>query len=137
MTVEQRDAFLRGTRIAILGSLYDTGAPTAIPVWFDWDGESATVFTSATSEKIRRLKADPRACLTVAEPVGAREAWVTIEGEATIEESGGIELARQLAARYYTPERVREVMPSWEAMASRWVVIRIRPTRIRSVAPGG
>ncbi|MGH2633068.1 MAG: hypothetical protein ACRDG3_06625 [Tepidiformaceae bacterium] len=70
--------------------------------------------------------------LSVEEPVGVSEAWVTIEGVAGVESSGGIELARRLAARYYTPERLAVVMPEWEKMADEWVVLRITPKRIRS-----
>ncbi len=136
MTDSQRDAFLAGARIATLVSLNPDGSPTAVPVWFEWDGKTATVFTSATSLKVRRIQQDNRVALTVAEPVGVREAWVTIEGIASIEDKGGIELARRLAPRYYTPERAAAVMPGWEAAAASWVVIRITPTRIRSVAPG-
>lgn len=132
----QRDAFLAGTRIATLVSLNPEGSPTGVPVWFEWDGKTATVFTSGTSPKVGRIRQDNRVCLTVAEPAGLREAWVTIDGTAAIEASGGIELARRLADRYYTPERVAQVMPGWEKMADRWVVIRITPTRIRSVGPG-
>ncbi len=41
----QRDAFLSGTRIATLVSMNPGGSPTAVPVWFEWDGSTATVFT--------------------------------------------------------------------------------------------
>ncbi len=132
MTHEQRDAFLRETRIAKLVTLQTDGSPTVVPVWFEWDGSTAAVFTSRTSPKIRRVRTDPRVALTVEQPVGVSEAWVTIEGTVAIEERGGIELARRLAGRYYTPARVAAVMPSWEKMADDWVVLRITPRRIRS-----
>jgi len=132
MTREQRDAFLQETRIAKLATLQADGSPTVVPVWFEWDGTTAAVFTSRTSPKIRRLQADPRVALSVEEPVGVSEAWVTIEGTVAIEERGGIELARRLADRYYTPEKVAAVMPGWEKMADDWVVLRITPSRIRS-----
>ena len=132
MSPTQRDAFLSQARIATLTTLNADGSPTAVPVWFEWDGKEATVFTSAASPKIRRIRRDNRVSLTVAEPVGVKEAWVTIEGTAAIEPKGGIELARRLAPRYYTPERVAEVMPGWERDAANWALIRITPTRIRS-----
>ena len=132
MTPEQRDAFLNETRIAKLATLQADGSPTIVPVWFEWDGSTAAIFTSRTSPKIKRLRADARVAFSVEQPVGVSEAWVTIEGTVTIESDGGIELARRLAARYYSPERVAAVMPGWEAMADEWVVLRITPTRIRS-----
>lgn len=132
MTNEQRDAFLQETRIAKLATLHSDGSPTIVPVWFEWDGTTAAVFTSRASAQVRRLQADPRVALSVEEPVGVSEAWVTIEGNAAIESSGGIELARRLAARYYTPERAAAIMPAWEKMADEWVVLRITPKHIRS-----
>lgn len=135
MTPAQRDAFLRETRIATLVTLHRGGAPTAVPVWFEWDGATARLFTSRSSAKVARVRADGRVCLTVAEPVGVAEAWVTIEGMATVEDEGGMDLARRLASRYYTPDRAAAALASWERMAEEWVVVRITPTRIASARP--
>ena len=104
-----------------------------MPVWFEWDGERARLFTSRTSEKVRRLRADPHVCLTVAEPVGVPEAWVSIEGTAAIVDSGGLELAQRLAPRYYTPDKARKALEEWGAQASQWVVVEITPRRVRSM----
>lgn len=132
MTKDERDAFLRETRIAKLATLRADGSPTIVPVWFEWDGATACLFTSRESPKIARIRADPRVALSVEEPVGVAESWVTIEGTAAIEESGGIELARRLAHRYYTPEKVAKTLPEWEKAAATWVVVRITPTHIRT-----
>ena len=136
MSVAQRDTFLRQPRIATLVTLYADGTPTAVPVWYEWDGEQARVFTSRDSEKVRRLRAEPRVCLTVAEPVGVPEVWVTIEGTAAIDEQGGMELARRLAPRYYDAAKAERTLRQWEQLADRWVLLRITPRRIRSQAPG-
>ena len=136
MSVAQRDTFLHQPRIATLVTLYADGTPTAVPVWYEWDGEQARVFTSRDSEKVRRLRAEPRVCLTVAEPVGVPEAWVTIEGTAAIDEQGGMELARRLAPRYYDAAKAERTLRQWEQLADRWVLLRITPRRIRSQAPG-
>lgn len=130
MTPEEQDAFLRETRIAKLVTLHADGSPTVVPVWFEWDGAEARVVTSATSPKVRRMRADPRVALTVEEGVGIPERWVTIEGTVTIDALGGMDLARRLTARYYSPERAAEVLPSWEKID--WVVLRIAPKRIVS-----
>jgi PPOX class probable F420-dependent enzyme len=136
MTTAQRDAFLQQARIATFISLNPDGSPTAVPVWYEWDGAYARIFTSRTSEKIRRITADPRVALTVAEPVGVKEAWVTIEGTATIAD-GDSGLTRRLAPRYYDADRAAEVIAEWEKLADRWVTITITPRRIRSAAPEG
>lgn len=135
MSVAQRDAFLRETRIGTLITLDGEGAPSAVPVWYEWDGERARVFTGRGSGKVKRIRDDARVALSVAEPVGVPEAWVTIEGTATIEDEGGLALAERLARRYYTAEKAAGVLPRWRQMADQWVVIVIEPRRIRSSAP--
>src|SRR3970040_337863 len=97
MTAAEADAFLRETRIAKLATLQENGAPTIIPVWFEWDGEVARVFTSRTSPKVRRIAADARVALSVEEPVGVHERWVTIEGTASISDAGTVQLLTRLA----------------------------------------
>jgi PPOX class probable F420-dependent enzyme len=136
MTDAQIDAFLRETRIAKLATLNADGSPTIVPVWFEWDGKTATLFTHNQTPKLKRIQRDNRVALSVEEPLGVKEAWVTIEGTASIEDHGGIELARRLIVRYYDEARVKEVLPAWEKIAGEWLVVRITPTRIRSSAPG-
>lgn len=133
MTPEQRDAFLKQTRIGKLVTLYADGSPTAVPVWYEWDGQYARIFTGRESAKVRRIQADPRVALTVEELVGVPEAWVTIEGTAAIE--GGSEVARRLAPRYYDPEKAAQALRRWEQDTGRLVVLVITPRRIRTSAP--
>ncbi|MGH2607928.1 MAG: PPOX class F420-dependent oxidoreductase [Tepidiformaceae bacterium] len=132
MTPARRDHFLRETRIAKLATLQADGSPTVVPVWFDWDGDTAAVFTGRRYPKVRRIRRDPRVALSVEEGVGVPEAWVTIEGTASIEESGGYELAARLAERYYEEPRRSQALAEWARIRDDFVVIRISPTRIRS-----
>jgi PPOX class probable F420-dependent enzyme len=132
MTPDQLDAFLSEPRIAKLATLNSDGSPNIVPVWFEWAGGEARVFTSPSSAKIRRIERDNRVALSVEEPVGVPEAWVTIEGTATIESDGTWELIERLARRYYAPERASAALAQWRGMA--WVTVRIRPRRIRSMA---
>lgn len=135
MSPDQRDAFLRAPRVATLVTLHADGAPAAVPVWFEWDGQHARLFTSRTSEKVRRIAADPRACLSIAEPAGVPEAWVTIDGTARVLDEGGLALTQRLAPRYYSAERARQALADWGRDPARWVVVEITPARIRSLAP--
>jgi PPOX class probable F420-dependent enzyme len=129
MTPDELDTFLRETRIAKLAYLQASGAPTIVPVWFEWDGSAARVFTSRNSPKMRRLTADSRVALSVEEPVGVPERWVTIEGLVSVSNDGVAELIGRLANRYYTPEKAAEVVDVWPAGS---VVLTITPGRIRS-----
>ena len=135
MTPEERDAFLRETRIASLVTLNEHGGPVVVPVWFEWDGQAARVFTGKGSAKMRRLERDARVALSVHEPVGVKEAWVTIEGTASAEPGDPMPLIRRLTGRYYDEERARVTLKEWEAGAANWVVLRVEPRRIRSLSP--
>jgi PPOX class probable F420-dependent enzyme len=135
MSVVERDAFLKQARIGVLATLDARGAPLAIPIWYEWDGARARMFTAGTSPKVARLRRDGRVCLTVAEPVGVPEAWVAIEGVATVEEGTGFALAQRLAPLYYPPEQAAQVLESWGRNAQDWVTIVLEPRRVRSSAP--
>ena len=126
------DAFLRETRIAKLAYLNASGAPMVVPVWFEWDGTAARLFTSRKSPKVRRIAADPRVALSVEEPVGVPECWVTIEGTASVSPEGVTELLTRLARRYYEPAKAEETISAWLADPDMWVIVTITPSRIRS-----
>lgn len=132
MSDEERDTFLRGTRIAILTTLNNDGSPNALPLWFDWDGEKVRMFSSRDTGKVRRLQRDGRACVTVADPVGAPEAWVSVEGTVDILDEGGKALALKLASEYYEGEHRELTIEAW-SQSPDWVLLELTPTRIRSM----
>lgn len=132
MTPDERDEFLRGTRIAILSTLNDDGSPNALPLWFEWDGQKIRMFSSRATGKVRRLERDARASLTIADPVGAPEAWVSVEGVVALRDEGGKELAIKLAAAYYEGEHRELTIEAW-SQTDDWVLLELTPTRIRSM----
>jgi PPOX class probable F420-dependent enzyme len=132
MTPDQRDDFLREARIAKLVTLRDDGSPTVNPVWFEWDGTSARLFTSRGTGKVKRIAANPRVALSVETAVGEPEAWVSLEGDSVVRDEGGKELARRLIERYYDDAKIAATWPSWEAGAANFVVIELTPSRIVS-----
>lgn len=127
------DAFLRETRIAKLAYLHADATPTIIPIWFEWDGTVARLFTSRTSRKARRIAEEPRVALSVEEPVGVHERWVTIEGTCAISDGDVVPLIERLANRYYEPARATEAIASWTSRPEMWVMLTITATKIRSV----
>ena len=131
MTKAQRDAFLRETRIATLVTLNQDGSPNALPLWYDWDGERLRMFSQPGTGKLRRLERDPRACVSVADPVGALEAWITVEGTVEMKDEGGRELALRLAERYYAPDRAERTIRAWSKLEG-WVLLELTPSRFRS-----
>ena len=131
MTKAQRDAFLRETRIATLVTLNEDGSPNALPLWYDWDDERLRMFSKSGTGKLRRLERDPRACVSVADPVGALESWITVEGTVEIKEEGGRELALRLAERYYAPERAERTIRAWSKLED-WLLLELTPRCFRS-----
>jgi PPOX class probable F420-dependent enzyme len=134
MTTEQADAFLREPRIAKLATLNADGSPNVVPVWFEWTGAEALVFTGRTSPKVRRIERDGRVALSVEEPVGVPEAWVTVEGTADLvdDTEATWQLVQRLTPRYYDPEKAARTLQEWERAKAGWVTLRIRPSRIRT-----
>ncbi len=90
------------------------------------------MFTSRTSPKVRRIAADPRVALSVEEPVGVHERWVTIEGTASISVAGTVDLLTRLARRYYQSAQAEQAVASWTVHPEMWVTLTITPIRIRS-----
>lgn len=133
MSPDEIDTFLRETRIGKLAYLHADGQPTVVPIWFEWDGTVARIFTSRTSRKARRLAEEPRVALSVEEPVGVHERWVTIEGNCSISAEGTVALIGRFAHRYYGPKQAEEAIRSWTAKPEQWVTLTITPTKVRSV----
>lgn len=76
--------------------------PAPRPVWFEAtpDGE-LQLFSLASSPRVRRLAADPRATFVVLAPPGETEAWVSVEADVTVHDDGARELADRLTDRYW------------------------------------
>lgn len=134
MIDEAGDAFLRETRIAILTTLDGSGWPVSVPVWFEWDGSHARVFTNARSPKVARLKNDHRATLLVTNEVGQPEYWVAIDSEVEILEEGAAELSKRLAGRYWDMSDLahQKSVDEWAEAAATLRVLELTPTKIRT-----
>ena len=134
MNDEERERFLAEPRYGILNTIRSDGWPIGIPVWFDWNGETIRMFTSVVSPKIKRLQADPRASLLVVNYLSEQEAWVSFDGSVSIHEKGGLELAEELAPRYWDlsdPSR-QETLALWRKAGAAMRLLELRPVRIRT-----
>ena len=96
-------AFLAETRVAVIATIDEQGAPRTAPIWFLWDEESGSpvLFTSRSTKKWRNLQANPRVSLCVdhREPPYAA---VILDGR--VEEVTGRSLhddVRRMAVAYY------------------------------------
>lgn len=129
-----RDAFLTETRICILTTLDDDGWPVSVPVWYEWDGVKARVFTSTGSPKVAKLERDSRASLLVTNRVGEPEYWVRIDATVTILDTGAAELAQRLADRYWdmSNEEHQQTVETWMEEAANLRLLEFTPTRIQT-----
>ncbi len=129
-----REAFLAAPRLGTLIISREDGTPVGIPLWFEWTGSVVQMFASKTSAKIRRLQNNPNASLLVANHVGEAEAWVAFDGAVTVSDSGGIELAKRLASRYWdlTDQRNRDELESWLRDPDSFRLLTLTPDRIRT-----
>jgi PPOX class probable F420-dependent enzyme len=134
MTDEERERFLAEPRYGILNTLQSDGSPIGIPIWFAWNGEIVRMFTSVLSPKVKRVQEDPRASLLVVNHPTEQEAWVAFDGAVAIRDGGGLELAEELARRYWDlsdPNR-QETLELWRKAAAALRVLELRPERIRT-----
>ena len=61
MSADERDAFLTsGALFAKIGTTNAEGWPMVSPVWYEWDGERAWVFTTPDTGKVQRIRVNPR-----------------------------------------------------------------------------
>ncbi len=51
-----------------VSSIRPDGAPHVLPLWFHWDGDGILVFSKPHAQKVRNLRANPRAMVAVGEP---------------------------------------------------------------------
>ena len=137
MTDEQISGFLAPTRQAILMRTNADGSAAGAPVWFDWDGETVRIFSSADAPKVRAIERDPRISVLVVNNVDEPPMWVRFDGSAEIDrEADAKHLATEvLAPRYWdlaVPDYA-DVVGVWrDAPAEAFVVIALTPTSIRS-----
>ena len=106
-------AFLDEVRLGTLATVNRQGIPSQVLVWYMLDGDDILVSTPAASYKVRNLRSNPWASLSVSE----ESRYVTVRGRATIDEDAerGVALYRQIATRYLGPEAAER----WLAQASR------------------
>jgi PPOX class probable F420-dependent enzyme len=136
MNPETLEQFLAKTRYGYLTTLRRDGAPLTVPVWFEWDGEVARVFTGKASAKVKRIRHDPRVTLLVSNHLDEHEAWVAFDGQATIELEGAMALAERLAHKYWdlsVPEH-QATLAGWREQAETLCVIALRPEQVRMSA---
>lgn len=136
MTESERQEFLAGLHVGVLGVERPDGAPLVLPVWYSYErGGDVVVLTSASSLKGRLVAAAGRASLC-AQQEELPYKYVTVEGSVEIDELGTAAKAavEPMAIRYLGEELGRRYAAG--DTASDEIRIRIRPERWFSVDYG-
>ena len=130
MSDAERRAFLAaGAPTASLATVRADGRPHVAPIWFRTDGDDLLFTTWHDSVKGRNLAREPRAAVSVDDPVFPF-AFVVLEGHCAMSDDPD-ELSRwshRIAARYVPEDRAaaygaRNAVPGE-------LLIRLTPTRI-------
>lgn len=133
MTESERQEFLAGLHVGVLGIERADGPPLVLPVWYSYEpGGDVEVLTSASSLKGRLIAAAGRASLCAQEEALPYK-YVTVEGSAEIDVLGADAKAAVLPmAIRYLGEEMGRGYASGDTAADE-IRIRIRPERWFSV----
>jgi PPOX class probable F420-dependent enzyme len=124
--------FLAGRYIAVLATVQPDGSPLAMPMWFLPDPSVITMLSVDNLQKVKNLRRDPRACVTVETSAasGSDGRGVIVAGRAEFLSDGPEQ--RALVERFHA--RYPELRKHWGGLpmpASR-VMFRITPQRVGS-----
>jgi nitroimidazol reductase NimA-like FMN-containing flavoprotein (pyridoxamine 5'-phosphate oxidase superfamily) len=137
MTTAEREEFLAGLHVAILGVDDPGRGPLTIPVWYSYaPGGTVTVVTGGQSVKAQLLRAAGRFSLCVqSESMPYR--YVSVEGSiTTVDETVSDEERRALAHRYLGAEGGDLYVASTAEQAAGSVAFRMAPQRWRTTDYG-
>jgi PPOX class probable F420-dependent enzyme len=133
MTETERQEFLAGLHVGVLGIERADGPPLLLPVWYSYEpGGAVEVLTSASSLKGRLAAAAGRASLC-AQQEELPYKYVSVEGIVTIDELGADshDVVEPMAIRYLGEEIGRAYAANSDV--SDEIRIRITPDRWFSV----
>jgi PPOX class probable F420-dependent enzyme len=120
LTHEQAQ-LLREPNFGVVASLKPDGAARTTIVWVDWDGENVVFNTTRSRAKGRNLRRDPRVSVLVWDRNDPLR-YLEVEGEAELDEEGGVEHIHALARKYTGAD--------YDGGALDRVIVRVRPKRV-------
>ena len=126
LTPEQTAEFLERPLVAVMVTLRADGSPHAIPVWYEYRDGDFIVFTSDTFVRVKNLRMDSRAAITVSnheEPY----MYVSAEGPVSITSDGVAETGLSIARRYMGERGDRFLE---EVLDEHSVLLRLTPERV-------
>ena len=130
LTEEQKERiaeFAKRPVLAILSTIYPSGAPQTVAVWYDFDGENFIATSGKNRVKVSNILRDSRVTLCLIDTTTQGPQFV-IRGTAEIIDDGAQEATRRLAIRYLGEETGRQ---RGDAMTQQErIIIKITPERM-------
>ena len=127
-------ALLTSNRLAHLSTVNPDGSPQVSVVWVGLDGDEIVFAHLGAGQKIRNLRRDPRAVVSVEgtemQAPGLQQ-YLIVHGTARITEGGGPELLQDLAHVYLGPD---VKFPAFDNPPP-GVVVHITAERLGGVGP--
>ena len=124
-------AFLQQPRIARLATHDPNGYPHVVPVWFMLDGDDVVMISVEQTAKIRHLRANCRAAVSIGGEPGTDDAGYLIKGDVTISDDPGDTWTRKITFHYEDDEQAEKDVAAWSELDMR--VLRLRPVQILKV----
>lgn len=120
--------FVQRNYLAILATVYPSGGPQALPVWYDYDGAVFTTATDAAAVKVRNIRNNPQVALCITDTTRNRRS-LTVRGQAEIiaDNDTAHELNRRLSVRYLGEDEGAQWADS--LADDELVILRIIPER--------
>lgn len=121
---------LREDQIAWLTTVGPDLTPQPSPVWFFWDGETATIYSMPTAPKVRNIRQRPRVSLHLLSTPSGGDV-VILTGDASIDDEPTAMDANEGYLEKYR-EGLKELGTPLEELARDYsAVVRVRPTGMR------
>src|SRR5215208_5850035 len=121
---------LADDRIVWLATVGADGTPQPSPVWFLWDGDTALIYSQATTPKLRNIERHPRVSLHYNSTASGDDV-VILTGDAPVN-SGAPPASANPAYLDKYADGIRDIGMTPDAFTEAFSVpIRIRPTSLR------
>ena len=126
---EEADVFLNQTQIAVISTVGADYRPHSVPIWYEWDGNCALMFTGTNTLKWKNLSHNPYAtlCVDFREPPYKS---VVIHGKVEEIKIPLQDFVKKLAIRYYGEEEGREFADLYPDDKKGGVVFKLIPDKI-------
>jgi PPOX class probable F420-dependent enzyme len=128
MTPEERRAFLREHRLAVVGVERRDAPPQLSPVYYVMDGDDLLISTTATRAKAKAVRRTSRVSVCV---LGEQRPfpYLTVYGRGRIEVDGAVEVMMAVTERMTGSPVGESARPAFEERAGREqrVVLRVTP----------